>query len=65
MSKPTKNNQEKIKQSNFNFIIALSVLNHLGRKLYRSPITIIAEAISNSWDAEATNVWIYIEKEKD
>jgi hypothetical protein len=52
------------KQPNFSFIIALSVLNHLGRKLYRSPITIIAEAISNSWDAEATNVWIYIEKDK-
>ena len=64
MLKTTKNNQE-VKQANFNFIIALSVLNHLGRKLYRSPITIIAEAISNSWDAEATNVWIYIEKDKD
>lgn len=50
-------------QKNFSFIIALSVLNHLGRKLYRSPITIIAEAISNSWDADASNVWIYIKKE--
>ena len=65
MSKFTKNNQKKIKQLNFNFIIALSVLNHLGRKLYRSPITIIAEAISNSWDAEAINVWIYIEKDRE
>lgn len=51
-------------QKHFSFIVALSVLNHLGRKLYRSPITIIAEAISNSWDADASNVWIYIKKEE-
>ena len=27
--------------------------------------SIIAEAISNSWDADASNVWIYIKKEDD
>ena len=43
---------------NFNFEISLSVLNHLGRNLYRNSITVLGEAISNSWDADAKNVWI-------
>ncbi|SDW16209.1 Histidine kinase-, DNA gyrase B-, and HSP90-like ATPase [Albimonas donghaensis] len=47
----------------FHFEISLSVLNHLGRNLYRNFITVIAEAVSNSWDAEAQNVWIEIDKE--
>ncbi len=54
---------ESNKQYKFN--IALSVLNHLGRNLYRDFITIIGEAISNSWDADAENVWIEIDKEKN
>lgn len=49
----------------FTFNISLSVLNHLGRNLYRSFITILGEAISNSWDAEADNVWIYLDREKN
>ncbi len=48
---------------NFNFNISLSVLNHLGRNLYRNIITVIGEAISNSWDADAKNVWITIDRE--
>lgn len=47
---------------NFTFDISLSVLNHLGRNLYRNIITILGEAISNSWDADANNVWINIDK---
>lgn len=47
----------------FQFEISLSVLNHLGRNLYRNFITVLGEAISNSWDAEAKNVWITIDKE--
>lgn len=47
----------------FQFEISLSVLNHLGRNLYRNFITVIAEAVSNSWDAEAQNVWIDIDKD--
>ena len=50
---------------NYKFNISLSVLNHLGRNLYRSLITVIGEAISNSWDADAKNVHIYINKEKN
>lgn len=49
----------------FTFNISLSVLNHLGRNLYRSFITVLGEAISNSWDAEADNVWIYLNREKN
>ena len=45
------------------FSISLNVLNHLGRGLYRNFITILGEAISNSWDAGAKNVWIDIYKE--
>ena len=48
----------------FSFEISLSVLNHLGRNLYRSFMTVLGEAISNSWDADAENVWIYIDREK-
>ncbi|MBN2133280.1 MAG: ATP-binding protein [Sedimentisphaerales bacterium] len=45
----------------FTFEISLSVLNHLGRSLYRSFATVLGEAISNSWDADAKNVWIYLD----
>lgn len=47
----------------FNFNISLSVLNHLGRNLYRNFLTVLGEAISNSWDADAKNVWININKD--
>ena len=53
------------KENIFTFKISLSVLNHLGRNLYRSFITVLGEAISNAWDADADNVWIYIDKEKN
>ncbi|OJW77580.1 MAG: DNA mismatch repair protein [Bacteroidetes bacterium 46-16] len=51
--------------ANFTFNISLSVLNHLGRNLYRNFITVLGEAISNSWDADAKNVWIYIDRDRD
>lgn len=47
----------------FKFAISLSVLNHLGRNLYRNFITVLGEAISNSWDADAKNVWVNIDWE--
>lgn len=49
----------------FSFEISLSVLNHLGRNLYRSFATVLGEAISNSWDADADNVWIYIDRDSN
>ncbi|MDA3779572.1 MAG: ATP-binding protein, partial [Bacteroidales bacterium] len=48
----------------FHFEFSLEVLNHLGRGLYRSFATVIAEAISNAWDAEAKEINILIEKDK-
>jgi len=51
-------------KKSFQFEISLNVLNLLGRGLYRSFATVIAEAISNSWDAEATEVCITIEKDR-
>lgn len=53
----------EIPDQSFRFAISLSVLNHLGRNLYRNFITVLGEAISNAWDADALNVWIDIDKE--
>lgn len=53
----------EIKNTSFQFEISLSVLNHLGRNLYRNFITVLGEAISNAWDANANNVWIEIDRE--
>lgn len=47
----------------YSFNISLSVLNHLGRNLYRSFLTVLGEAISNAWDADADNVYITIDSE--
>ena len=49
----------------FTFEISLSVLDHLGRHLYRSFATVLGEAISNAWDADARNVWIYLDPDKN
>lgn len=54
-----------LNDSQFTFEISLSVLDHLGRNLYRSFITILGEAISNSWDADAKNVWVDINREEN
>jgi len=50
------------RRDSYRFEISLSVLNHLGRNLYRNFITVLGEAISNSWDADANNVWIEINR---
>ncbi|WP_315309554.1 ATP-binding protein [uncultured Actinomyces sp.] len=43
------------------FLISMTILDHLGRQLYRNFITVIGEAISNAWDADARNVWIELD----
>ena len=53
------------KSNEFSFNISLSVLNHLGRNLYRNFATVLGEAISNSWDADAQNVYITIDKDNN
>ncbi len=57
--------RKKTKANPFYFEISLSVLNHLGRQLYRSFITVLGEAISNAWDADATDVRIYLDTDKN
>ncbi len=52
-------------EQQFSFNISLSVLNHLGRNLYRNFATVLGEAISNSWDADAQNVYITIDKDNN
>jgi Histidine kinase-, DNA gyrase B-, and HSP90-like ATPase. len=44
------------------FLISMTILDHLGRQLYRNFITVIGEAISNAWDADAQNVWIELDR---
>src|SRR5882762_1460272 len=48
----------------FTFEISLSVLNHLGRSLYRSFATVLGEAISNAWDADAKHVEIHVKQDQ-
>lgn len=52
-------------KNSFTFDISLSVLNHLGRNLYRSFATVLGEAVSNAWDADAQNVWIHLDVDKN
>src|SRR5258708_35016649 len=49
----------------FTFEISLSILNHVGRSVYRSFATVLGEAMSNSWDADAQNVHIYLNRDKN
>ena len=57
---------EKMENNNqFTFEISLNILNHLGRNLYRSFVTVLGEAISNAWDADAQNVYLYINRGKN
>jgi|AntAceMinimDraft_16_1070373.scaffolds.fasta_scaffold05876_4 hypothetical protein len=59
------NIEGKAHSGKFTFEISLSVLNHLGRNLYRSFATVLGEAVSNAWDADATKVHIYIDRENN
>src|SRR5260221_3162476 len=65
MAKNTANTRNSASANQFAFEISLSVLNHLGRSLYRSFATVLGEAISNSWDADAKNVQIYVNRNKN
>lgn len=52
-----------LRQRKHIFNISLTTLNSLGRNLYRNFITVLGEAISNAWDADANNVAIDIDRE--
>ncbi|POZ61985.1 ATP-binding protein [Chromobacterium alticapitis] len=43
-----------------------NVIEHLGLKLYQNkPTNVLAELVSNSWDANARNVWIDLSTDAD
>ena len=65
MAKTTANTQNSSSAGQFAFEISLSVLNHLGRSLYRSFATVLGEAISNSWDADAKKVEIFVQRDQN
>ncbi len=55
---------EADRDNKLKFIISLSVLEDLGINLYGSLPEVLAEAVANSWDADATKVSIDIRDEK-
>ena len=44
--------------------ISNTVLYHLGINLYSNVPAVLSEVVANSWDADATNVYIEIEKDR-
>ena len=49
--------------SKYRMRISLNVLNHLGLNLYSNIPSVLSEAIANAWDADATRVQIFLDKE--
>lgn len=53
----------KLQANKTDFVLRFShnVIEHLGLKLYQNkPTNVLAELVSNSWDAEAERVWILL-----
>jgi len=50
--------------SKYHMTIDLNVLNHLGINLYSNIPAVLAEAVSNAWDADAENVSVKIDLKK-
>jgi hypothetical protein len=65
MAKNSADTKDSTADTQFSFEISLSVLNHLGRSLYRSFATVLGEAISNSWDADAKKVEIFVQRDQN
>ena len=53
------------KSKKYQMTINLNILNHLGINLYSNIPAVLSEVVANSWDADARNVDIVIEKEKE
>lgn len=49
--------------SRFVMRISLNVLNHMGLYLYSNTPAVLAEAIANAWDADATEVHVDLDKD--
>jgi hypothetical protein len=52
-------------QPPYRMTLDLNILNHLGIHLYSNVPAVVSEAVSNAWDAEATEVEIILEPGKD
>ena len=50
-------------QNKYRMNISNTVLYHLGINLYSNVPAVLSEVVANSWDADATNVYIEIEKD--
>jgi hypothetical protein len=50
-------------ESRFTMTLSLSVLKHLGLNLYSNVPSVLAEAVSNAWDADATEVNIQVDSD--
>ena len=50
-------------QNKYRMNISNTVLYHLGINLYSNIPAVLSEVVANSWDADATNVYIEIEKD--
>ncbi len=48
----------------FTMSLSLNVLNHLGINLYSNIPAVLSEIVANSWDADATEVHIYVDNDK-
>ncbi len=44
--------------------MSLNVLNHLGLNLYSNIPAVLSEAVANSWDADAENVYIEVNRDE-
>lgn len=49
----------------FKMSLSLSVLKHLGLNLYSNVPAVLSEVVANSWDADAQNVWITLDADRD
>ena len=56
---------EHNKSSKYKMTISPNVLNHLGLNLYSNTPAVLAEVVANAWDADATEVEISFNVEKD
>lgn len=52
-----------MREPKFQMSINLQVLNHLGLNLYSNTSAVLSEAVANSWDADATEVKIKIDRD--
>ena len=49
----------------FEMSLSLNVLNHLGINLYSNHPAVLSETVANAWDADASNVSISLDLEKE